>query len=92
MSVREHKTGSEGSAINDTSRDLPKLEGHINHIGPLIDPQHKIDRLLVLSGPRELMNVHSYIQAVGKTWLQCSLFYKGEKDWINNSVAAVWGG
>lgn len=30
MSVREHKTGS---------------EGYINHIGPLIDPQHKIDRL-----------------------------------------------
>ena len=53
MSVREHKTGS---------------ESYINHIGPLIDPQHKIDRLLVLSGPRELTNVtnvHSYIQAVG---------------------------
>ena len=51
MSVREHKPGS---------------ESHINHIGPLIDPQHKIDRFLVLSGPRELTNVHSYIQAVGK--------------------------
>ena len=51
MSVREHKTGS---------------EGYINHIGPLIDPQHKIDRLSVLSGPRKLTNMHSYIQAVGK--------------------------
>ena len=65
-----------------TSQDLPKLEGHINHIGPLIDPQQKIDRFLVLSGPRKLTNVHSYIQAVGKKTnvFQYSLFYKGEKD------------
>ena len=55
-----------------TSQDLPKLEGYINYI----DPQHKIDRLLVLSGPRELTNVHSYIQAVGKI----SSSNKGGKD------------
>ena len=75
-------------------RDLPKLEGYINHIWSLIDPQHKIDRLLAISGPRELMNVRSYIQAVGEKKqhvFQCSLFYKGEKDWMNNCATAVQG-
>ena len=57
------------------SRDLSKLEGYINHIGPLIDLQHKTDRLLVHSGPRgadERAQLHPGSRK--KNVFQCSLF------------------
>ena len=49
MSVREHKTWVKGAArLMLTSNDLPKLEGYVNHIRPLLDPRKKHNRLLVL--------------------------------------------
>ena len=49
-----------------TSDDLPRLEMYVNIIRSVLDPDHRLDQLLIMYGPRPLTNVHAHIKGLGR--------------------------
>ena len=62
----KHKTGIKGPAwLMLTSRDLPRLQSYGDFMRPVTDPESRLDKQLILAGPKELANnIHALIQAM----------------------------